>query len=305
MKGKIASADSALKLSRRLPAGKAGTTLRSQRRKRFGEAGYIQLPRPPAGRAAGACPWGSILIIALVFIAATAVYLKTEDKIWNSLAQAKAKIIKQQTEADPLPFRKGEKFLYKVKLGIFTVGSAELIFEGRDTLDGRDVYVISLESRLAKVYDKEKIYADVNTFNPIRVERDIDIFGKRSKILEEYDQDENYVKIQNTRKDKTTTDIIHSDESLQNVISMIYFYRNSGLKLNSTLDFNFPTKKIKMKVSKLEEITVPKGKYKAFLLESTPKKYKVWFDTTNKRIPLKINGAIALTGLTMVLDEVH
>ena len=71
----------------------------------------------------------------------------------------------------------------------------------------------------------------------------------------------------------------------------------------SILNFNLPTQKVKMKVSDVGKIKVPSGTYSAYLLESIPKKYRVWFDTSKDSVPLRIDGAIAFGGAKMVLVD--
>ena len=228
---------------------------------------------------------------------------KTGHKSWNSLIEFEA--LKLRRQNGPIPFREGERFLYDIILGLFKAGSAELIFHGLDTLDGREVYVITLETKLTNFHDKEKIYADVNNFYPVRVERDINMWGRSIEIVEDYNQNDKFVKIQKKEWGRTKVQTIHSDKKIQNAILLIYFYRNSKFKEDSVFAFNLPTKKINMKLSKIEEIRVPKGTYKAQLLKSMPGQYKVWFDTTKEKIPLRIDGMMSFTGGRMVLSEIH
>lgn len=244
-----------------------------------------------------------VLIIALIIPATLVILSKTENKFWDSLISAEP--AKQQSQSRVVPFRRGEKFVYKIKLGNFTVGSAELVFKGKSTLGSADVYVITFEVKLAKVYDKETIYVDPETFNPLRVERKIKMFGKPSEVVEEYNQDDKFVRITTIKGEKTTHKTILSDSALQNIISLIYLYRKDKLNVGSVSSCNFPTKKLDMLVSKMEFIEVPKGNYKAYLLESVPKKYKIWIDTAGVKAPLRIDGAVSFTKLKMVLDEAH
>jgi len=245
-----------------------------------------------------------ILVIAVIIpIILMIILSKTENEFFESLIESK--IISSSRQEKTAPFREGERFLYKVKLGLFTAGSAELMFHGRGVLGGRDVYIITFEVKLANFYDKETIYTELDDFYPIRVKRDVRMFGRSIEITEDYDQNNKLVKIQRKQKDKTTIKVIQSDKKIQNIISLIYFYRNSEFKIGSAFTFNLPLKEVKMKVSSLEDIEVPKGKYRAHLLESIPKKYKFWLDTTKEKIPLMIDGAISFTGARMVLVETY
>jgi hypothetical protein len=246
-----------------------------------------------------------IVIIAVIFTLTVAILVKvvprSKDEGWISLRDLDIPIYKEQSLI--APFREGEKFIYKVKLGALTIGSAELTFEGKSMLDARDVYVIVFEVNSGKIYDKEIIYAEPVTFYPLRVDRTVKVFGSSMKIQENYNQDEKFVEIHKTQRGKTTVKIIRSDSKLQNIISLVYFYRTSGLKDGSELNFNLPTQKVKMRVSKIDELRVPKGIYEAYLLESVPKKYRVWFDDSKDSIPLRIDGAISFGAAKMVLVE--
>src|SRR5947207_1532528 len=83
------------------------------------------------------------------------------------------------------PFRVGETIYYKIhKLGLR--GDAVLSYKGPRLLGRKKTVLIVFTSRGFNFYDQERIYLDPDEFRPVHVERDINIFGKRERITEEY-----------------------------------------------------------------------------------------------------------------------
>ena len=41
--------------------------------------------------------------------------------------------------------------------------------------------------------------------------------------------------------------------------------------------------------------------YETYFMQSKPAKYKVWFDTSDKKIPLRINGAVGINDTAMLM----
>lgn len=200
------------------------------------------------------------------------------------------------------PFRKGEVIDYDVKLYNFRIGRAQLSYQGMVVKDKVETILITLLTDVANFHGLDKIYANLNTFNPLWVLRDITFFGKQESIIEDYSLKPNSVTITKFKAEKETARIITSDEYLQHVIASIYHYRRlEDFDIGKEFSLNLPLKKLKLKVIRIEEVRVPAGNFKAFYIESKPNKFKVWLSADEKRIPLKIVGAVSLAPATMVM----
>lgn len=203
-----------------------------------------------------------------------------------------------------LPFLEGEKIVYAIKkLGI-KAGEAVLNFNGIKKLDGRDVYVITFTSQGFNFFDEEKIYVDPKSFLPVRVERDLDIFGKKEKITEYYEPDNERVRIVKTAKGKTTEQIIPKRGPIDNIYCFIYRYRRDGrFQIGDTLEVHLPTTDVTLSLVEEKKIKAGGRDFDAFFMQSTPKKYKIWFDSGAEKIPLRIDGAVGFGKTAMIMTE--
>ena len=97
----------------------------------------------------------------------------------------------QATDAlEAFPFRPGETIQYDIKKLAVKAGEATLTFQGLVSLEGQSAFLITFASKGLKFFDEEKIYLDPPTFLPKRVERDLNIFGKKEEIIEYYNAQE-------------------------------------------------------------------------------------------------------------------
>ena len=54
----------------------------------------------------------------------------------------------------------------------------------------------------------------------------------------------------------------------------------------------------------LEERVQAAGEtYEAYYLESSPKKYRIWLGTSERKIPLRIDGAVGFGNTSLVMKE--
>lgn len=202
----------------------------------------------------------------------------------------------------PMPFKVGEKITYSItKVGVKT-GEATLVFQGEEKLNDKPVYLIVFTARSLNFFDEEKIFVDQQTFYPLRVERDLNIWGKKEKIIEDYLVDQGLVKITKTEGKRTTEQTIDKEGMVDNIYSFIYRYRTMGnFKIGDTLDIFLPTKDIKIKLEKMMYIKVANQVFDSFYMRSQPAHYQVWFDSGEKKLPLRINGAMGLGAMSMVM----
>ena len=202
------------------------------------------------------------------------------------------------------PFPKGETVIYTIKKMGLKAGEATLVFEGETTVDGRAAYLISFRANGTSFLDEEKIYLDPKTFLPIRVERNVNItiMGKKERIVEYYDQKNFTVKIIKTTGGKTEEQVIKKKRSIENLYGFIYRFRKEGkFVIGENLRMNLPTADVKLKLAKMEKLKINGGQQETYFMESDPSKYKVWFDTSAKKVALRIDGAIGFGNTSMVM----
>jgi hypothetical protein len=203
------------------------------------------------------------------------------------------------------PFSTGEKIVYSVKVGPVKMGTATLTYLGKTNLAGRDLETIEFKTTGLNFLDIEKIFAEPETFYPVRVERKINLWGKKMEIVEDYDTKDNSWKLTKNEGGKITQEVFRNDSRVQNIISVVYYYRQMAkLELGKPVEFNFSSAKVKMEMKKMVDFSFRGKVYRAYLLESVPRKYRVWLDTGERRLPLRIDGSLVGFGSTaMIMRE--
>ncbi|MBU2541333.1 MAG: DUF3108 domain-containing protein [Candidatus Omnitrophica bacterium] len=205
---------------------------------------------------------------------------------------------------DESPFKKGEIINYDVKLYNFRIGKAQLSYEGLEAKKDVQAILITFLTDVANFHDLDKIYAVPKSFYPLRVERSILFFGKEEVIEEDYKSNPKAVTITKNKKGNESSKVITSDRPLQHAISSIYYYRQfKNIKIGRKFYLNLPLDKLELEVKRIEEISVPAGKFQAFYIESVPKKFRLWLSVDEKRIPLKIVGAVSLAPAELVMTN--
>ena len=87
-----------------------------------------------------------------------------------------------------LPFKKGERLTYEVRYKGAKIGKSILTFHGETKLENKEVYYITFSTRVPSFKDTEDLYADKDTFLPVRVNRNIrKTIGFNDRIVEKYD----------------------------------------------------------------------------------------------------------------------
>lgn len=202
-------------------------------------------------------------------------------------------------------FEKGETFKYEInQLGI-KAGEATLEFKGTSRIYGKDALLIVFTSKGFNFYDQEEIYFDPQTFYPIAVNRDLDIFGKKEKIEERYDAPNGTVTISKMVKGELEELKIKKDLPLDNLYCFIYRLRErSSLRVGNSFDILLPTADVKISVEDKRVFKVMGKKFNTFFMQSVPKKYRIWFDDSDAMVPLRIDGAIGFGKTSMVLTEI-
>ncbi len=200
----------------------------------------------------------------------------------------------------------GEMVRYDVRSLAMKMADAHIELKGKVDLDGRKAYLITFEAKGANFYDREKIYADIKDLYPLRIERDVNYLGSIEKITEVYDQDKFVVTVTKTTKAKPQPEmiILKKKARIDNLYCFIYRYRLMGsFRLGSSLELNLPTKDVSVKIVKNTKIKIADRMYNAFLLETTPAQYRLWFDTSQERVLLRIDKSAMVGGTSMIMTK--
>ncbi len=198
----------------------------------------------------------------------------------------------------------GEKITYTIKQMGVKAGEAVLSFEGPVTRDDKDYILITFKADGMNFFDFEKIYADPKTLLPQIVERDLNIFGSKEKITEYYDVQGGKVRVVKDALGKLAEQVIEKKGELDNIYCFIYRYRrDANFKEGDTIAINLPTMDLQIKLENKKAIVAAGKKYQAFFMQSTPSKYKLWFDISQQKIPLRIDGAVGVGSTTMTMKS--
>lgn len=197
----------------------------------------------------------------------------------------------------------GEKIIYDVKLGKLYLGGARFANIANAQVNGKILNVMVVETQLIRFRDTEKIYSDLETLLPVRVERDILNLFVREKITEDYDQDNFTVTIIKNKGGQQEKLVIKKDSHIHNAVLLPYYVRRiPRLDVGRIIIANLPTRRLEIKLVSIEDVKVPAGTFKAYHFKSTPKQIEIWISTDERRIPLKIQGT-GIFAYSMVMSE--
>lgn len=207
--------------------------------------------------------------------------------------------------AQTAPFRKGEAIRFSVKQSFMKMGEATLVFEGDTERNGKKCTLIVFTAKGFNFYDEERIFVDGVTFLPQVVMRDLNIFGNKEKIVEEYDQALGRIKVTKTVEGHApAVTVIEKKGPIDNIYGFIYRYRKQEkLVKDEKFDVRLPTLDLKITGVKDMEFKAAGKTYQAVLLNSVPPKYSIWMDKSEKRLPLRIGGAIGIANTVMTMIE--
>ncbi len=198
----------------------------------------------------------------------------------------------------PLP-RVGEKIVYDVKLGALKLGQSVFRQVPNEKVGETDAEVFIFETKFARFSDTEKIFADPETFLPLRVERKISIWPRKEDVVEEYDQKAFKVRLSRNGRHEE----IKGDCPLQNAVLLPFSLRQeSELGPGWKMRVNLPTQKFTVLYAGDEKLKVPAGEFETWHFKSDPDKFEVWVTQKEPKIPVKIRGTGAV-GYTMYMSS--
>jgi len=103
---------------------------------------------------------------------------------------------------------------------------------------------------------------------------------------------------------KETQQTLEKEGQIENIYGFIYRYRRDGeFNPGDSIDIMLPTKDVSFQMEGKQKLAVGKKVYEAYIMESDPKQYRVWFDKSPQKIPLRIDGAVGFGNTSMVLAQ--
>jgi len=203
---------------------------------------------------------------------------------------------------DSLP---SETFHYVIKKFGIKAGDAQLEYQGQVVFKGLALVKIIFRAQGFNFFDEETIYADPQTLFPVRVERDLNIFGKKERIVESYDAEHGSVRIVKYKSGKPVDEVVfEKDRPIDNLYCFLFRYRTAGIfKEGEEFLMNLPTQDVRFKIDGKTAVGFYPEADQAWFMESEPRKYRVWFGTGPNKIPLRIDGAVGLAKTAMILTD--
>ena len=110
-----------------------------------------------------------------------------------------ARAAADDTQAADVPFGVGERAVYQVKLGAFSVGEGLMEIPRLDTIRGRTTYLLKFNLKggipFARVDDRYQSWLDVQTLASLRFDQNQkEVNYKRHRILDFYPDEKRYVR---------------------------------------------------------------------------------------------------------------
>jgi len=182
-------------------------------------------------------------------------------------------------------------------------GQASLTMVGPKDYKDQKTVLIVFRAHGVNFSDEEDIYVDPSTYKPLFVERDfsLNVFG-HGKTLEEYIPSKGEIIITKTDGGHVTRQIINKAGAVDNIYGFIYRYRKEGsFKIGDVLNMTLPTKDLKIRLVKRVMFRIGRKSYNSYYMQSQPGRYKIWFDASEHKWPLRIIGSIGFINSVMTM----
>ena len=182
-------------------------------------------------------------------------------------------------------------------------GEASLTLIGPRDYKNHKTVLITFKAHGVNFSDEEDIYVDPSTYRPMFVERDfsLSVFGQ-GKTSEDYVTSKGEVLITKTEGDRITHQVIDKVGPVDNIYGFIYRYRKEGsFKIGDVLSMILPTRDLKIQLVKRAKIRIGNKIYDSYYMQSQPVRYKIWFDASEHKWPLRITGSIGFLNSVMTM----
>ncbi|MFH1782056.1 MAG: DUF3108 domain-containing protein [Candidatus Omnitrophota bacterium] len=205
-----------------------------------------------------------------------------------------------------LPFSKGERLMYDVKLNGVTIGSSILTFYGEKEINGKAAHHINFYTLIPSLKDSEDIYGDTESFLPMEVHRNLKKkLGFNETIIEVYDQENFRIDITSKSKLRSRKLSIERDAPVHNPILLSYFCRaKASFTKEDSFDITLSRTKFQVYYDGKKEIKTPLGKQLAHVFTSDPKKFTLYLSDDDRKTPLMIDSPGTL-GYSLVIRSIE
>jgi hypothetical protein len=219
-------------------------------------------------------------------------------------AMSPAELIAAGSVKYQIPFVKGEQLIYSVRANGMTVGRSTLTYRGEVELEGKPVHYVTFQTVAMGVDDTEHIYAQLNTFLPVKVRRDIVKLGKKQVLTEKYDQAKGRVEIFDADMPEKPVQVYEKGLPYSNPILLTYYFRakETGFTEGKIYPVVLPKLQFDLKFVGDQDVTTANGTFKAFYFSSKPDQFKFWLGQGVDRVPLKIEQT-GFMGYSLILES--
>jgi len=220
------------------------------------------------------------------------------------------------TVAAPVPFGPGERLTYKVKWGIFTLGTGSLSVEAIESVRGRPSYHLNMRldgGRLGlTVHDDFNSWLDVETLASRRFIQSIhEINRKRLWEYEIYPEEGRWER--NHGQEGETMDVAPLDD-----VSFMFFVRTLPLLPGDVYTFDRYFKETgnptELRVLRRETIEVPAGVFETVVVQPIIKtsgmfsdggEAELYFTDDERRLLVYMKTNLSIGNLTLHLEEIE
>jgi len=120
--------------------------------------------------------------------------------------------------------------------------------------------------------------------------------------LEEYIPSKGEIRITKTDGNRVTHQVINKVGPVDNIYGFIFRYRKEGsFKTGDVLNMTLPTRDFKIQMMSRMEIKIAGKSYDSYYMKSQPTRFKIWFDASKHKWPLRITGTIGFLNSVMTM----
>ncbi|MDH5661389.1 MAG: DUF3108 domain-containing protein [Elusimicrobiota bacterium] len=234
------------------------------------------------------------LIFALFFVFCVSLIDSLAKSLWRKI--------------DNRAFRVGEKLTYVVKWKGVVGGTAVMHVKKIVKISGRDAYYVTLSTRSSRFFD---MYYKIRDVIESYIDKEGIFTWKQRKKLRggKYRSNKETIYDQEKHQASYKKKKIDIPVYVQDSLSSVYYLRTQGLKKGDSLiiDANDDGKNYsaEVKVTGMEKVTTPSGKYEALKTEVIWKgkekihaeSSQIWFSNDERKIPVKIERQGKITML--------
>lgn len=196
-------------------------------------------------------------------------------------------------------FYESKEIRYNISFNGIPSGHVNWKYLGLDLIDEKEVVALAIESnadilRLLNLASSEKIYLDAQTNLPVRVERDVKLFGSKEVIEESYDQNEGKVTIarKDQEKGEKEKEVYRQEAPIHNILELLYFFPEDidlEARQGEWMSFNLPNQEVQIRFHSKREVVASGERKEAYFLEGKgARRFNLWL-SQDQRIPLRLD----------------